>query len=76
VKLIEEELTTGRQFGCSEAAVRAAFGGYPAWEMALTTAVWAEYLPLGVESTQGASTRWIDGSGSVRAKSARGRSYL
>jgi hypothetical protein len=28
-KLIEEELVRGRQFGCSEAALRAASGGDP-----------------------------------------------
>jgi hypothetical protein len=43
VKLIEEELATGKRFGCSKTAVRAASGGDPAREMALTTAVWAGY---------------------------------
>jgi hypothetical protein len=80
--LIEEELTIGRRFGCSEVAVRAASGGDPARETALTAAVWAEYPPLGVELMQGASARRIDGGGllggssSVGAKSAWGRSYL
>jgi hypothetical protein len=81
-KLIEEEPATGRWFRCSEAAVRAASGGDPAQEMALTAVVWAEYPPLGVESTQGALARRIDGGGllggggSVGVKSAWGRSYL
>jgi hypothetical protein len=80
--LIEEELAIGRRFGCSEAAVRAASGDDLAWEMTLTVVVWAEYPLLGVESTQGASARRIDGGsflgggGSVGAKSAWGRSYL
>jgi hypothetical protein len=81
-KLIEEELVRGRQFGCSEAALRAASGGDLTWETALTVVVWAEYPPLGIESTQGASARRIDGggllgsSGSIGAKSTWGRIYL
>jgi hypothetical protein len=53
-KLIEEELMTGKWFGCSETAVRAASGGDPAQETAPTVALRAEYPHPGVESMQGA----------------------
>jgi hypothetical protein len=83
VKLVEEELTMGKRFGCSAMAVRAASGGDSTREMALmAVAVWVRYPPPGVESMQGASPRRINGDGllwgggSVGAKSAQGRSYL
>jgi hypothetical protein len=78
-KLVKEELATGKRFGCSAMAVRAASGGDPAQEMAPTVAVWAGYPPPSVESMQGASARWIDdggllgGGGSVGGKIHMGK---
>jgi hypothetical protein len=45
---------TGKWFGCSKMAVRAASGGDPARETAPTVTLRAGYPHPGVESTQGA----------------------
>jgi hypothetical protein len=72
----------GKRFECSATVVGAASGGAPTRKTAPAVAVRVEYPPLSVELARGASARWIDsggllgGSGSVWAKSARGRCYL
>jgi hypothetical protein len=82
VRLVEEELATGKRLRCYATVVGVASGSDPAREMAPVAAVWAVCPLLGVESTRDASARHIDdgdllgGNDSVGAKSTQGRCYL
>jgi hypothetical protein len=73
---IHGRMATRRRLGQPLTAVQVAPGGDPTHETAPTAVVWVGYPARGVESRRGASTRRIDGGGSVGAKSARGRGYL
>jgi hypothetical protein len=55
--------TTGKRFGRSAMAARAASGGAPAWETTLTATVQVGDPPPSVESVREASARQINGGG-------------